>query len=68
MLDERTISLVRAGFKSVLAAEDGPAILARSFYAHLFVEHPEFRTLFPASMDQQREHFVRALADRKSVV
>ena len=62
MLDERTISLVRAGFKSVLAAEDGPAILARSFYAHLFVEHPEFRTLFPASMDQQREHFVRALA------
>ncbi|WP_072803823.1 globin domain-containing protein [Rhodococcoides yunnanense] len=62
MLDARTISLVRAGFKSVLAAENGPEKLARSFYAQLFVEHPEFRFFFPASMDQQRDHFVRALA------
>lgn len=62
MLDARTISLVRAGFKSVLAADDGPATLARSFYAHLFAEYPAFRALFPASMDQQRDHFVRALA------
>lgn len=62
MLDARTISLVRAGFKSVLAADDGPAHLARSFYAQLFVEHPEFRSYFPASMDEQRDHFVRALA------
>nr|WP_296773249.1 globin domain-containing protein [Rhodococcus sp. (in: high G+C Gram-positive bacteria)] len=62
MLDARTISLVRAGFKSVLATEDGPAQLARSFYAQLFVENPDFRAFFPASMDQQRDHFVRALA------
>ncbi len=62
MLDARAISLVRAGFKSVLATDDGPATLARSFYAHLFAEHPGFRALFPASMDQQRDHFVRALA------
>ncbi|MGA9873608.1 MAG: FAD-binding oxidoreductase [Rhodococcus sp. (in: high G+C Gram-positive bacteria)] len=62
MLDERTISLVRAGFKSVLAVENGPELLARSFYAQLFVAHPEYRTFFPASMNQQRDHFVRALA------
>lgn len=62
MLDARTVSLVRAGFKSVLATEDGPAQLARSFYAQLFADNPEFRAFFPASMDQLREHFVRALA------
>ncbi|SNS69048.1 FAD-binding oxidoreductase [Rhodococcoides kyotonense] len=62
MLDERTISLVRAGFKAVLAADEGPEQLARSFYAQLFAEHPEFRNFFPASMDEQREHFVKALA------
>lgn len=61
MLDARAISLVRTGFKSVVAADDGPARLSRSFYAHLFVEHPEFRALFPASMDALREHFVLAL-------
>ncbi|MBY6412658.1 flavoprotein [Rhodococcus sp. BP-252] len=62
MLDARTLSLVRAGFKAVLAADDGPERLARSFYAHLFAEHPEFRAFFPAAMDQQRERFVKALA------
>lgn len=61
MLDARTISLVRAGFKSVLASEDGPARLSRSFYAQLFAENPDFRAFFPASMDQLREHFVLAL-------
>ncbi|RRQ29329.1 flavoprotein [Rhodococcus sp. Eu-32] len=62
MLDARTLSLVRAGFKAVLAVDDGPERLARSFYAHLFAEHPEFRAFFPAAMDQQRERFVKALA------
>lgn len=62
MLDARTLSLVRAGFKAVLATDDGPERLARSFYAHLFAEHPEFRAFFPAAMDQQRERFVKALA------
>jgi hemoglobin-like flavoprotein len=61
MLDARTISLVRTGFKSVVAAQDGPARLSRSFYGHLFAEHPDLRTLFPASMDALREHFVMAL-------
>jgi len=31
------------------------------FYAALFLESPELRSLFPASMDAQRERFLRAL-------
>ena len=61
LLDARTVSLVRTGFKSVVAAQDGPARLSRSFYGHLFAQHPDFRALFPASMDALREHFVMAL-------
>ncbi|ORI19351.1 FAD-binding oxidoreductase [Rhodococcus sp. 1168] len=61
MQDERAIALIRAGFKSVQAAEDGPDRLARSFFAHLFAQNPDFRTLFPVSMDQLRRHFVLAL-------
>lgn len=61
MLDAQAISLVRAGLKSVLAEDDGPETIARSFYAHLFAEHPEFRSFFPAAMEQQRHRLVRAL-------
>ncbi|MDP9637994.1 NAD(P)H-flavin reductase/hemoglobin-like flavoprotein [Rhodococcus cercidiphylli] len=61
LLDARTVSLVRTGFKSVVAEPNGPEQLSRSFYAHLFAEYPDFRSLFPASMDALREHFVLAL-------
>ncbi len=61
MQDERAVALVRADFKSVLTAEDGPDRLAQSFFAHLFAQNPDFRAFFPVSMRKLRRHFILAL-------
>jgi NAD(P)H-flavin reductase/hemoglobin-like flavoprotein len=36
--------------------------VARYFYSDLFLQHPETRSLFPASMAEQRRHLLHALA------
>ncbi len=61
-MDARAVSVVRATFKAVAAADDGPAELTKSFYAILFTDYPETREFFPAAMETQRDRLVMALA------
>lgn len=61
-MDSRTISLVRTTFKAVVAEDDGPERLARSFYSILFTDYPGIRELFPAAMDAQRDRLLKAIA------
>ncbi|HEY8534544.1 MAG TPA: globin domain-containing protein [Micromonospora sp.] len=37
-------------------------------YAHLFISHPELRALFPARMDAQREHLIRAIVTSIQII
>ena len=52
------------------ALKDSWAIVTKSgddvplfFYSHLFLSHPELRSMFPVSMSQQRDKLVGALAN-----
>ncbi|MGU3432665.1 globin domain-containing protein [Actinomycetes bacterium M1A6_2h] len=61
-MDSQAISLVRTSFKAVAAVDGGPEKLSSSFYAILFADNPEIRELFPATMTDQRERLVTAIA------
>ncbi|NLE81718.1 MAG: flavoprotein [Rhodococcus sp.] len=61
VLDEATISRLRATFSSIRSTEQGPGLLSTHFYSALFSEQPHYRSLFPASMDSQSDKFFRAL-------
>jgi NAD(P)H-flavin reductase/hemoglobin-like flavoprotein len=50
--------LVRESFAHI-AASPGPAM--EYFYSHLFVRHPEMRSMFPESMRLHRERFFATL-------
>jgi NAD(P)H-flavin reductase/hemoglobin-like flavoprotein len=46
---------------SMKLAQDAGDQLGQAFYAHLFAIQPPLRQLFPASLEAQRDRFVRAL-------
>ncbi|MFC4495536.1 globin domain-containing protein [Streptomyces ovatisporus] len=54
----RDATLIRRTMEEVEPVADAATAY---FYALLFVEHPELRELFPASMDTQRDRLFRAL-------
>lgn len=60
-LDPLVISRLRASFSSILSTEQGRTRLATTFYSTLFAEQPEFRSLFPAALDQQKHRLFQAL-------
>ncbi|MDV7090986.1 globin domain-containing protein [Rhodococcus opacus] len=60
-LDPLVISRLRASFSSIVSTEHGRNRLTTTFYATLFAEHPEFRALFPAALDQQGHRLFQAL-------
>jgi NAD(P)H-flavin reductase/hemoglobin-like flavoprotein len=51
-------SALRASWAVVAAAKDK---VPQYFYSHLFVSHPELRSMFPIQMSGQRDKFVAAL-------
>src|SRR3954453_13504333 len=51
---------MRANFARAAAAGDEAPLY---FYSHLFLSHPETRTLFPVSMAHQRDRLFQALGD-----
>src|SRR3954469_6226309 len=51
---------LKSSFSAVAAHGDE---LPLYFYSHLFLTHPETRTMFPAAMGAQRDRFVRALIE-----
>ncbi|MFJ8626385.1 globin domain-containing protein [Kitasatospora sp. NPDC093550] len=59
-LTARDIELIRASLAAVEPVADRATA---HFYALLFLQHPEVRSLFPAAMDVQRDRLFRALLD-----
>ncbi|GGO49204.1 hypothetical protein GCM10012287_26000 [Streptomyces daqingensis] len=57
-VESRDAMLIRRTMQEVEPVADAATAY---FYALLFVEHPELRELFPASMDTQRDRLFRAL-------
>ncbi|MEV7600661.1 globin domain-containing protein [Kitasatospora sp. NPDC089797] len=57
-LTARDIELIRASLAIVEPVADRATA---HFYALLFLQHPEVRSLFPAAMDVQRDRLFRAL-------
>ena len=51
-------SALRDSWAAVMAAHDKAP---QYFYSHLFVSHPELRSMFPVQMTGQRDKFVTAL-------
>src|SRR5919107_1225867 len=56
---------MRANFAKAAAAGDEAPLY---FYSHLFLSHPEVRSMFPVSMAHQRDRLFRALGDVVSMV
>ncbi|RMI28721.1 FAD-binding oxidoreductase [Nocardia stercoris] len=52
-MDARSAALVRANFRAVVDAPQGPERLIGAFYGHLFAENPSLRELFPPALDMQ---------------
>lgn len=61
VLDEAMVSRLRASFGSIRSTAHGPGLLATHFYGGLFAQNPNYRSLFPASMNTQSDRFFRAL-------
>src|SRR3954447_11791549 len=51
---------MRANFAKAAAAGDEAPLY---FYSHLFLSHPETRSMFPVSMAQQRDRLFAALGE-----
>ncbi|MGW4243746.1 FAD-binding oxidoreductase [Nocardia sp. NPDC004722] len=60
-MDARSAALVRANFRTVVEAPNGPERLISAFYGHLFAEIPALRELFPSAMDMQPKRLVTAI-------
>lgn len=60
-MDARSAALVRANFRSIVEAPQGPERLIGAFYRHLFAEAPGLRELFPHTMDMQPKRVVTAI-------
>lgn len=60
-MDALDIARIRASFSSILSTEQGSTRIATQFYASLFIEHPDFRALFPPVMGSQGHRLVAAL-------
>ncbi|MFI1915510.1 FAD-binding oxidoreductase [Nocardia sp. NPDC020380] len=60
-MDARSAALVRANFRTVVEAPQGPERLISAFYGHLFAEIPALRELFPPAMDMQPKRLVTAI-------
>ncbi|QIS23241.1 FAD-binding oxidoreductase [Nocardia terpenica] len=60
-MDARSAALVRANFRSIIEAPNGPERLISAFYGHLFAENPRLRELFPPAMDMQPKRVVTAI-------
>jgi NAD(P)H-flavin reductase/hemoglobin-like flavoprotein len=56
---------MRANFAKAAAAGDEAPLY---FYSHLFLSHPEVRSMFPISMAHQRDRLFRALGDVVAMV
>jgi NAD(P)H-flavin reductase len=54
------VPAMRANFAKAAAAGDEAPLY---FYAHLFLSHPETRSMFPVSMAQQRDRLFAALGE-----
>ena len=54
------IPAMRANFAKAAAVGDEAPLY---FYSHLFLSHPETRSMFPVSMAHQRDRLFRALGD-----
>jgi NAD(P)H-flavin reductase/hemoglobin-like flavoprotein len=59
------IPAMRANFAKASAAGDEAPLY---FYSHLFLSHPEVRSMFPVSMAHQRDRLFRALGDVVAMV
>ncbi|MQY24035.1 FAD-binding oxidoreductase [Nocardia macrotermitis] len=60
-MDARSAALVRANYRSVIDAPNGPERLVSAFYAHMFGENPRLRELFPPAMDMQPKRVMTAV-------
>src|SRR3954462_5593214 len=56
---------MRTSFAKVAATGDEAPLY---FYSHLFLSHPEVRSMFPVSMAHQRDRLFRALGDVVAMV
>ena len=59
------IPAMRANFAKAAATGDEAPLY---FYSHLFLSHPETRSMFPVSMAHQRDRLFRALGDVVAMV
>jgi NAD(P)H-flavin reductase/hemoglobin-like flavoprotein len=66
--DLRTARAEKPDFDTALVKEAFAQVVAHAgyameyFYAHLFIQHPEIRGMFPLTMSEHREHVFDALA------
>ncbi|RDI63257.1 FAD-binding oxidoreductase [Nocardia pseudobrasiliensis] len=60
-MDARSAALVRANFRSILEAPNGPERLISAFFGHMFAENPNLRELFPPAMDMMPKKVVTAI-------
>jgi NAD(P)H-flavin reductase/hemoglobin-like flavoprotein len=60
LLDEDTIGLLDESLRLV---DDRTDLVVNYFYAAMFVEAPQLRSLFPAAMDVQRDRLFHALTN-----
>ncbi|MCX4098906.1 FAD-binding oxidoreductase [Nocardia sp. alder85J] len=60
-MDARSAALVRANFRSIVEAPNGPERLISAFYGHLFAETPHLRELFGPAMDMQPKRLATAI-------
>ncbi|WP_067671276.1 FAD-binding oxidoreductase [Nocardia miyunensis] len=60
-MDARSAALVRANYRSVIEAPNGPERLVSAFYGHMFSENPRLRELFPPAMDMQPKRVMTAV-------
>ncbi|MBO0852906.1 MAG: flavoprotein [Nocardia sp.] len=60
-MDARSAALVRANFRSIIEAPQGPERLISAFYSNLFTEAPHLRELFPHTMEMQPKRVVSAI-------
>ncbi|MFF0493795.1 FAD-binding oxidoreductase [Nocardia sp. NPDC003482] len=60
-MDARSAALVRANFRSILEAPNGPERLISAFFGHMFAENPALRELFPPAMDMMPKKVATAI-------
>ena len=59
-MTDTQVQLIRSSWKNFRALD--PGVVGDLFYSKLFLEHPEFRKMFPADMKEQHRKLIDMLS------